>query len=80
MNKHYGDVDIRLLAIPKVMVYPSEESAGIWLPVTAAEIEIVTHLFNSGIGVEDMVPHIKRWRAARREYREGPRVKKGSRF
>ena len=80
MNKHYGDVDIRLLAIPNVMVYLNEESAGIWLPVTAAEIEIVKHLFNSGMGVEDMVPHIKRWRAARQEYREGPRVKRGSRF
>ena len=80
MSKHYGDVNIQRLDIPKVMVYPNDEAAGIWLPVSAAEIEIIAYLHHQGMSVVDMVPHIKRWRRVRQANRKGTKARKGSRF
>ena len=70
MYQKYGQAHLSLMNIPQVLIYPNEDSEGIWLPISASEIEITMYLHSKRLDIEDIMKHIKRWRAVRKNHKD----------
>ena len=69
MQQLYGNVNLRQLNMPVCEVYISNDGQPIWLPLTVKEIEATLYLHKRRLPTEDIVQHIKRWRAMRANWK-----------